>query len=111
MQSITAMRITVGSLAALLTGAIAYGIHAGDEAQALRAQLQPAIASGERAVVPQAERDDDGWSAEGWEGEEGWRDRADGGGIAGEAWRLVLPDGGGDGVQPAPSRTPESRAS
>lgn len=111
MQSITAMRITVGSLAALLTGAIAYGIHAGDEAQALRAQLEPVTASGERAAVPAAERGDDEWSAEGWEGEEGWRDRADDGGLAGDAWRLVLPDGGGDGVQPAPSQAPESRAS
>lgn len=106
MQSITAMRITIGSLAALLTASIAYGVHAGDEAQALRAQVRPdAVAERAPAAAPtRAEPPEGEWSDEGWEGEEGWQERDDDG-----LWRLVVPDAGG--VQPVPSQAPESRAS
>lgn len=103
MQSITAMRITIGSLAALLTASIAYGIHAGDQAQALRAQVQPGAVA-ERTPAPEpSEQSGGAWSEEGWEGGEDRED--DDGGL----WRLVVPDAGG--IQPVPSQSPESRAS
>lgn len=106
MQSITAMRITIGSLAALLTASIAYGIHAGDQAQALRAPQGAVAERTPAAATTPAEPSDGEWSEEGWEGEEGWQTRDD---DDGGLWRLVVPDTGG--VQPVPSQAPESRAS
>lgn len=111
MNSLTAMRITVGSLAALLTGAVGYGVHAKDEASALRAQSERAASvtpagqdatAAQQLVVP---RDDDWDEADGADGEYG-ADDDDGGG-----WRIVVPDQSGGAVQPAPAQPPHSQAS